>query len=328
MANYTQNDYNLVDVTKMLAPDNTTFLNIVDNIKKDEPIVDDLQWEEGNGITTHVIGQIVGRPEIKESMDNKGYGKGKDEIKNVTEESCEIGSDNEIDVRTLARSSNPMLFRAKKDDSHVVSHTEKFVNMIFGGNRKTNPMQINGLYNRPEWQGTISSNGLYQINAGGASGNALYDAFLIEHGEEGLKMWYPRGSKTVGVNIEDKGEQRVLDSEGNPFYAHVTHFDWKFGIGIYNPRNIIRVSNIRPDDSTQTLEEVLVRAIGKLKNKGRRASIYLPQPVFDLLDIRAMKGLNAIKQEDVFGRKVTTFRGLALRVSDELETRTYSTART
>jgi hypothetical protein len=331
MATYTQNQYNLVDVTKSLAPDQKTFLKTVDLIKQENEIMDDLQWEEGNGLTTHVIGQVVARPTISETADNQGYGKGKDEIKNIDEFACEIGSDNEIDVRTLNRNANPRQFRAMKDDSHVVAHGEKLVDMLFNGNRGTNPLQVTGLYNRAEWAGAASSNANTQILAdteAGGAGTELYDAWVIQHGEGGFKMWYPRGSK-AGINIEDKGEIRVYDAAGNPYYAQVTHFDWKFGLGIYDPRNIVRVSNIKPTKSAQALEETLTRAINRLRKRGQNATIYLPRAVFDLLDIRAMNKANAAyRQEDVFGRQVTTFRGVPVRMIDALDLKKYTAART
>lgn len=329
MANYTQNQYNLVDVTKSLAPDQKTLLKTVDLIAKSNECIDDFQWEEGNGITTHVIGQIVAKPDIAESMDNRGYGKGKDEIKNVTETSCEIGSDNEIDVRTLDREgANRMAFRSRKDDSHAVAHAEKLVSNIFSGNSKTNPLQFDGLYNRASWAGAISANGLFQVDAGGATTtNGLYDIWAMQHGDDGFKMWYPRGSK-AGINIQDKGEVRVYDSEGKPYYAEVTHFDWKFGMAIYDPRNIVRVSNVKISDSALLLEEALIKAINRLRRRGKMACIYMPRAAFDLIDIRAMKALNGIKVEDVFGKQVTTFRGVPLRMVEELDTKFYTTART
>lgn len=327
MANVTQNDYNLVDVTKSLAPDQKSFLNTVNLIAKKNDFLDDVRWEEGIGLTSHLIGQIVSMPDITESADNQGYGTGKDEVINVDEFACEIGSNNPIDVRTLMRSPNPREFRSRKDDSHIVAHGEKLVERVFSGNRKTNPLQIDGLYNRNFWAGSISSNGAYQLSAGGISGADMFDAWVIRHGEDAFKMWYPRGSK-AGINIEDKGELPVLDAAGKMYFAQVTHFDWKFGLGIYDPRNIVRVSNIKPSDSAQKLEETLVRAINRMRGENDIV-IYLPSEVYTQLDILAMNKTNAVyTKEDVFGRKVTTFRGVPVRKVEFLDSLKYTTART
>lgn len=321
MANYTQNVYNLVDVTKSLAPDNKTMLRITDLIKVNNEIQDDLQWTEGTGLTTHVMGQRVALPEIKETIDNKGYGSGKQEIRTVEESACEIGSDNPIDIRTAHRHPKPLAFRAAQDDAHIVAHSETLVNRLFNGNRATNPMQINGLYNRSEWSGTAAANPTTQILAGtGYTSSDLYDIWLVAHGTDGLRMWYPRGS-IAGLKIEDKGEQRVLDANNDPYYAYVTNFSWQFGIEINDPRNIIRIKNVKPADTAQTLEQAMIKAINKQRIRGKNSVFYLPRAAFDLLDIRGLTNLNAVRYEDVFGRQTMTFRGIPVRCVEYLDSK-------
>jgi len=46
------------------------------------------------------------------------------------------------------------------------------------------------------------------------------------------------------VQREDMGKQRVLDSDGNPYYAMEEKFTWHMGLAVKDWRYVARIANI------------------------------------------------------------------------------------
>jgi hypothetical protein len=206
---------------------------------------------------------------------------------------------------------------------------------LFYGNTAADPEEFMGL--APRFSDTSAANGGQIIDAGG-TGSDNTSIWFVTWGENACHLLYPKGTK-AGVTREDKGEQRVLDSNDNPYYVMEELFRWHIGLALKDWRFVTRIANIDVsllaadptdlDGSDLTIYDVMRKAYWK--HAGRRpgmggmgrTAIYANGDVLEALDAASTNsGTNdsfvRLTPKEIEGKEVLTYRGMPLRETDAL----------
>jgi hypothetical protein len=122
------------------------------------------------------------------------------------------------------------------------------------------------------------------LNAGG-SGSDLTSIFVVDWDPTKVFMTYPRNSM-AGLKVDDLGIETVLDANSKKFRAYVTHFIWKAGMVVKNPRSIGRIANIESAGAANIFDEDdLITLLGRM-TKGPGLRIYCNETIMTQARIR------------------------------------------
>jgi hypothetical protein len=96
----------------------------------------------------------------------------------------------------------------------------------------------------------------YNATGGGGAGNQIVKAggagsdntsiWIVTWSENATHLIHPKGTK-AGIDVQDKGEQRVTDSTG-AYYVKEELFRWHLGVAVRDWRYNARVANIDVSD--------------------------------------------------------------------------------
>lgn len=145
-------------------------------------------------------------------------------------------------------------------------------------------------------------------------------------------MLYPSGT-AAGVTREDKGEQRVIDDSGDPYFAKEELFRQHAGLTVRDWRNVARVANIDVSDlqaGSTDIYALLRSAFWKIKShrvEGGNMAIYCNSDVLEALDADSTPTTPTsparttsvrLKPTEVDGFEVMSYRGIPVRQVDAI----------
>lgn len=145
----------------------------------------------------------------------------------------------------------------------------------------SNPRKFLGLM--PRFSSTSAENG-NQVVLGGGSGSDNCSVLMITWGERTCHLIHPEtipetGKSTTGeianaagIMRENMGRQRVLDSDGKPYYVEEDHFEIHLGLCVKDWRGIVRAPNI----DVSNLAAGTVDCIGILRSMFYRSKFRAP----------------------------------------------------
>jgi hypothetical protein len=234
----------------------------------------------------------------------------------------------EIDEDEVDTVENGNEIRRQEDGAHASGMLDDFANAIFNDAMTSGAEYLNGLKVRMD---TISYPGgstttLPYVWDNGGSTSTLTSMYLVEWGPEATFAIYPSGKviagTTLGINMRNKGKEKVTESASSlaVYYAYVTQFKKWCGLVVRDDRKVARIANIETS-TTGTYrfdEDILIRALRHGSFDKARTRLYCNPYLAADLDIRAKdKGNVQWSTKEVFGREVTTFLGIPVRVIDE-----------
>ena len=196
---------------------------------------------------------------------------------------------------------------------------------LFYGNSASDPEQFMGF--APRFNDPTAANGNQLINAGG-TGSDNTSIWFVTWGDNQCHLLYPQGTM-AGVQREDKGEQRVLDSNGNPYYVEEEMFSWHLGLAVKDWRYVSRICNIDVSSmaaGSVALYNFMRKAYYQLQNRrvaGGTLAIYCNRDVLEALDALATNAgaedsFVRLKPMEIEGKEVMTYRGIPIRETDAL----------
>nr|WP_258577674.1 hypothetical protein [Acinetobacter baumannii] len=106
---------------------------------------------------------------------------------------------------------------------------------------------------------------------------------LCSGGREKTHLFYPQGTQ-AGLDIQDKGQQTVLDAQGGRYEAMRTYFQWDVGLSVRDWRSVVRIANIDVSDLSKdastgaNLIDLLDEALSLLPLAGFSTYINLHEP--------------------------------------------------
>ena len=226
--------------------------------------------------------------------------------------------------------------RLSEAGPHLEAIAQEFEFMFFNGNTATNPLGFDGMAAYYNALPVAANNASNQVIDAGGTGSDNTSIWLIRHGEQQTSLLVPKNIP-MGIQREDKGQQRDTDDAGGVRYVQEEMFTLHGGVAIKDYRANSRIANIdvsNAEGNTVDIMDYMVTAYhraGMPKHNrevkdaaflGARACWYMNSTLFEILDKQSRNvTLNPALQltiREIEGEEVTMFRGLPIRVTDGL----------
>jgi len=332
MATLSTGALTLADWAKRLDPDGKVPV-VAELLSQSNEILEDAVFVEGNLPTGHRVTIRTGLPQVYWRSINQGVPRSKSTTAQVDESVGLLEAYSAVDKDLAELNGNTAAFRLSEDSAFLESMNQTQAQTMFYGNPVSDNRQYLGLAPR---FGQISGAGNAQniIDAGGTGSNNT-SIWLVVWGEQTAFCTFPKGSK-AGLIHNDQGELTVYDSNGNPYQALQTHYQWKNGMVVKDWRYVVRIANINVTDLTTqattqastastAVIKLMARALDRIPNFGMgRAAFYMNRTVASMMRVAALdKSQNSLSIEkglSQFGTPMnwTSFLGVPLRRVDQI----------
>lgn len=327
-----QTNPTLADVAHNIG-NNTKVGKIIEVLNQRHDLLDDAVVLEANSGTQHKTSVRSGLPKGTWRKLNYGVQPEKSARVQIADSTGQLTSYSEID-KTLydLQGANASQWRSEEDAAFLEGMAQEVMTNIIYGDTTSNISKFNGLavrYNAlidPE-TGVAPANAQNILDAGG-TGSDNSSIYIVQWDQTRTHLFYPQGTK-AGLDLQDKGQETVLDANGGRFEALRTYFEWNVGLTVRDWRSVVRIANIdiselKKDASTgANLINLLDDALSLLPLAGSaRTSIYMSRQVYNALkgQISHFKNTN-LTLEDFRGdgkRKINAYDGYPIRVSDSI----------
>jgi hypothetical protein len=324
---------NLVDAFKGSAEG-----AVIELLAQQNPILDDAMAVECNMDAVHRHMIRTGLPSVSWGRLYQGIKQGKATMQQVDDTTGFVHARSEIDVRLLDLAPDKAKARLVDTMPFIEAMNQEMATGIFYHDTATSPEKFRGLAARYAQANSnlpnVSSPSIAnQVIDGGGTGGDNTSIWFVTWGDHATHLLYPKGSK-AGVKIDDKGEQRVLDANGDPYYAKETLYTWHIGAAVKDWRYNARVANIDVSDMIAGNVDVwalMRKAYYRLQSRrlnatSSRIAIYMNKDVLEVLDAQSSdRALTAARQNTthltsqmVEGQEVKFYRGIPIKETDAL----------
>ncbi|MGY4333202.1 hypothetical protein ACVWWG_007619 [Bradyrhizobium sp. LB7.2] len=324
---------NLIDMHK--ASQQGTVIEI---LNRQNPVLDDAIATECNMDAVHRHMIRTGLPSVAWGRLYQGTPQSKTTMQQVDDTTGFLEAMSGVDTRLLKLAPDPAKQRLVESAPYLEAMNQEMATGLFYHDTATTPEKFKGLAarfnayntNRPD---PAKPNVANQVIHGGGAGSDNTSIWFVTWGDHATSLLYPKGTK-AGVDIQDKGEQRVLDANGNPYYVKETKFEWHMGAFVKDWRYNARIANIDVSDmiaGTVDVWALMRKAYYRLQSRRRdgvssRIAIYMNRDVLEILDAqssdRALLAANpnytGLSKETIEGKEVKTYRGLPIREVDAI----------
>lgn len=334
MAALNQSTQGMVDHYKSIDG-NGKYIDVIETMNDtSQNIMDDWSWMECNSGTKHTRGIRTGLPSLSWGALYEGIAQSKSSKQMVDDTTGFVEGLSTVDKRQLdLYAENKNAIRAQEGRTFMESMAQELMSSLFYYDPATNVRHPKGLGARYGVKAT-SGAGNQIVDAGG-TGSDNTSIWLVEWGYDGLSTIYPKGTP-AGMKRENKGEQRVLDPNGNPYYVEEEEFRTHVGFSVGDWQRISVVRNI--DVSAMMAGNVdlyayLRKAYYKLKSRRvnkimdqkapGRLAIYANTDVCEALDMLgtnsgASDNFTRLRPMEIQGKEVMSYRNIPLRETDAI----------
>ena len=319
--------YTLVELAKMIAPGDNSFLFCAQVLSRANPIVREVPIVEANQLLTHVGNRTLSLPTVNFRAINQGVAPTAHREEQITEPMALMEAMSQVDVEaTKLGPGSDKQVRQRMDEAHIEAMTQKLAYTIFYGSLADDPLSFNGLatrFNSSTVYPNNDSSWYYNVKLGGGSGDDTTSIWVIEWGLNKAHLLYPKGTK-AGIEIKFLGEQLVTDAGGtNKFLAYVTDFKWRCGLFINDERCVQRIANIESSGTDHTFsDDDLITMINRTPRMGEdpMTRIYVNRTIRTQMDImvKDKSNINYTVDKDPFGKPMLFFRGIPVVVCDAI----------
>lgn len=311
---------------------------VVEILNDQNPILDDAIATECNMQTMHRHSIRTGLPSVGWGRLYKGVQQSKATMQQVDDTTGFMNALSGIDTRLLKLASDPAKQRLVDSAPFLEAMSQEMATGMFYHDTAATPEKFKGLSARYSayYAGAMSGAPLTsasQVVHGGGTNDDNTSIWFVTWGDHATSLLYPKGTK-AGVSIEDKGEQRVLDGDGNPYFVKETYFEHHLGLFVKDWRYNARVCNIDVSSmlaGSVDLWALMRKGYYRLQSRRRNAvssriAIYMNRDVLEVLDAqstdRALLAANGntvnLGHAQVEGKEVRTYRGIPIRECDAI----------
>lgn len=326
----------LVDVTATFGEAGEAQGTIAEILEKENPILEDITWKEGNLLTGERTWVRTGKPGVAWRRYNQGVPRSKGTVGAFDEAAAELAATSQMDRSLAILGGNPAKSRMNFAKPFFQSMNEEFAETLFYGNAAFESKEFTGL--APRYNDLDGPTGDYIIDAGG-TGTDNRSVWVINWDPDLITGIYPIGTKAGLMHMDTTTNRNagpdgypigdlVNDADGNPYLAYTDYFQWNCGIAVKDHRHAVRIANIdfslliANRTTGADIEMLLVQAVERVQSKGGNAAIYMPRPLGSMIRQQAVSdartGRSMIGFETIGGRSVATFDGLPIRSLDAL----------
>lgn len=314
----------LIDIYK-LQDGQGNFNPVIEMLMEMNPILEDAIAVECNKGTTHLHTVRTGLPSVTWGRLYQGVPNSKGRTAQVEDTTGFVEGLSTVDKRLLDLSTNEGAVRLSEAQAYLEAMSNEVASKIFYGDSASDPEEFMGL--APRFNDKAAANGGQIIDAGG-TGSDNASIWFVTWGDNQCNLLYPKGTQ-AGVQREDMGEQRVLDGNGNAYYAKEEKFTWHVGMAVKDWRYVSRIANIDVSDmqgGSVALYDFMRKAYYQLQNRrvaGGKICIYCNRDILEALDALATNAgasdnFVRLKPMEIEGKEVMTYRGIPIRETDAL----------
>jgi len=317
--------YTLIDLAKMLDPNNGRLNFVAQVLARKNPIVREVPIMEANQILTHVGNRTSQLPTVYKRAINDGVLKSAHKEVPVTAPMSLFETMSQIDEEILRLAGgNAEGVRQRKDAAFIEAMAQSVADEIIYGSVGDDVLGFNGLatmFNSSTTYPNGDSTWYYNVQLAGGKGSDTTSIWAVEWGPEKAHLIYPKGTQ-AGLEINDLGKQLVSGvTASTQFVAYVTQFKWRCGLYIQDERCVQRIANIESTGSSNTFDDDdLITALNRLPDMGENPStrIYVNRTIRTQMDIKVKdkNNVNYMSVADAFGKPVLSFRGVPVQVCD------------
>lgn len=338
---------NLIDMQKAENPKGGVW-PIAELLSLTNPILDDAIAVECNSGKEHQTSIRTGLPTVAWGALYQGIPQSKSSRQNIKDATGFVEGLSSVDTRLLGLyKNNEGTIRLQEAQSYVESMNSEVATSMFYSDTATTPERFKGLAAR---YGTLGTSGAgRQIIDAGGTGADNTSIWFVTWSPTATHLIYPQGVP-VGLQREDKGEQRVIDPVNNqPYYVKEELFRWHIGLTVRDWRYNARIANIslaKILDGSLDLYALMRTAYYRLQSRrqmraganfGRggatkddsipmsRIAIYCNSDVLEALDAANTNNRPGthdnyirMKPMEIEGKEVMTYRGIPIRECDAL----------
>lgn len=322
---------NLIDAYKGSAEG-----TVAEILTQQNPILDDAIATECNMQAQHRHMIRTGLPTVGWGRLYKGAQQSKSTMQQVDDTTGFLEAASGIDTRLLKLAPDAAKARLVDSAPYLEAMNQEMATGMFYHDTATTPDRFKGLSPRYSVRGGPGSGS--QVIDGGGAGSDNTSIWFVTWGDHATSLLYPKGMK-AGITIEDKGEQRVTDEAGNPYYVKETMFNWHIGMFVKDWRYNARIANIDVSDMLDgkvDLWALMRKAYYRLQSRRRNAissriAIYMNKDVLEILDAQSsdrslVKDAGGswnyqapgLKPATIEGKEVATYRSIPIRETDAL----------
>jgi hypothetical protein len=334
----------IVDLTSRIAPDGKQAY-IAEMLSQSIETLEDIPMKESNEIGGH---EFVFRTSIPAGAWRQ-YNQGVPYSKSTTAKArVGLGSledYSQVD-RMLAEDSGDIdEFRENEDVAFLEGMGQTMEQTLWYGNTAVTPAEFMGMAPFYNTVSTANAQNAQNVIDCGGTGSSNLSLWLVCWGERTIFGLYPRGSK-AGITMEDKSDTVPgFDSVGNRFEAYTSWFrhqmgvcpqDWRYGVRAANV-DVTNAGLAGPNalDFFATMAEMMLFPphLGKGTSgitktdapndpaPGIRPVFYTNRTGRHWMDVQAMRDRNVLLRiDDYAGRVVDGYRGIPIKISDQLLT--------
>tara|TARA_R110000772_G_scaffold227450_2_gene338216 strand:- start:1444 stop:2445 length:1002 start_codon:yes stop_codon:yes gene_type:complete len=317
--------FDLVDLYKR-QDEKGNIAPVIEMLTQMNPVLDDAVAVECNSGQKHLHSVRAGLPAVTWGKLYQGVPNDKSRVSQVEDTTGFVEGLSTVDKRILTLAgSKAGAVRLSEAQSYLESMNQEVGTKMFYGNTASDPEQFMGF--APRFNEKSAPNGNQIVDAGGTGADNT-SVWFVTWGDNQCQTLYPQGTK-AGVTREDKGEQRVVDSNGNAYYAKEEMFTWHIGLAVKDWRYVARVANIDVSllqAGSVDIYTFLRKAYYKLQSRrvaGGKMAIYCNREVLEALDAAAQNaGANdnfvRLSRSEIDGKEVLAYRGIPIRETDAL----------
>ncbi|CAA2140459.1 major capsid protein [Hyphomicrobium sp. ghe19] len=323
----------LIDMHKANGPG-----QVIEILSQDNPILDDAIARACNMGATERTLIRTGLPSASWGRLYKGVKQSKSTMQQVDDTTGFLEARSEVDTRLLKLAKDPARQRLVESAPYFEAMNQEMAAGLFYHDIATTPEKFKGLSARYSMYYSGAKSGAPKSSAsqvvdGGGRGNDNTSIWFVTWGDHATSLLYPEGTQ-AGVTMQDKGEEKVLDANGDAYYAKVATYEWHIGTTVKDWRYNARIANIDVSDllaGSVDAWKLLRQGYYRLKSRRRdgkssRIAIYMNSDVLEVLDAqssdRALLAANAntvsLGHAQVEGKEVRTYRGIPIRETDAL----------
>ncbi len=321
-----QTNATLLDLIKRLNPDQQNIAQIIEILSTTNEIIDDMTWQEANGLTSHRTTIRAALPTPTYRALNAGVTPTKSRTIQVDDVFCSLEAYSEIDAQLAELNGNTAAFRLSEDTAHIEGMNQSFASSLFYANAASTPTKFTGF--APRYAAISGAENASNVISGGGSASTNTSIWMVCWGPVTAHGIYPKGSPG-GLHMEDKGRVTIEDVDGNSggrMEAFRTHYKWNCGLSVRDWRYVVRIPNVDVALLTKNaatgadILDLMAQAVEVLPStKLGRPVFYANRTIRSYLRRQIANKVAAnLSLDTAAGKTVMTFDGIPIRRCDGL----------
>jgi hypothetical protein len=325
MAALGQTNATLLDLIKRLDPSQENIAKIIEILSQTNEIIDDMTWQEANGLTSHRTTIRAALPTPTYRALNAGVQPTKSRTVQVDDVFCSLEAYSEVDAQLAELNGNTPEFRLSEDTAHIEGMNQSFASSLFYANAATAPTKFTGF--APRYAAISGAENASNVISAAGSGSVNTSIWMVCWGPVTAHGIYPKGSPG-GLHMEDKGRVTIENADGSSgrMEAFRTHYKWNCGLSVRDWRYVVRICNIdvttltKAASSGADLVDLMSQALEVLPStKMGKPVFYCNRTVRSFLRRQIANRVVAnLSLDTVSGKTVMSFDGVPVRRCDAL----------